>query len=118
MESTFKPSYRCHCRLSTPGDSRGIPFLVFMIGGCRREGKVIVGKHRRQRHAAHSQVAAPRGPRLIGITDARTHTEHLVSEATLAARRHAGQFLAQCGAEVLAASLTALGRDYCRECTR
>ena len=91
---------------------------MFVIGACQREGKVIVGKHRRQPHAAPSQVAAQRRPRLVGITDARTHTEHLVSEATVAARRHAGQFLAQCGAEVLAASLTAPGRGYCRECAR
>lgn len=90
---------------------------MFVIGACQREGKVMVGKHRRQPHAAHSHVAAHR-PRLVGITDARTHTEHLVSEVTLAARRHAGQFLAQCGAEVLAASLTAPGRAYCRECAR
>lgn len=89
---------------------------MFVIGACRREGKVMVGRHRRQRRAAHSQVAALRRPRLVRITDARTHTEHLVSETTLAARRHAGQFLAQCGAEVLAASLTAPGRGYCREC--
>jgi hypothetical protein len=34
------------------------------------------------------------------------------------AHRHVGQYLAVCGARVLAASLTDPGRGWCRVCTR
>jgi hypothetical protein len=54
----------------------------------------------------------------MGVTDARTRVEHLVPDESLVAQRHAGRFLAVCGAEVLAASLTDSGRGRCRECAR
>lgn len=54
----------------------------------------------------------------MGVTDARTRVEHLVPDESLVTQRHAGRFLAVCGAEVLAASLTDPGRGRCRECAR
>lgn len=73
------------------------------------------GRHRRQ--AAHAQVPAQRGPRPLGITDAHTHVEHLMTDESAVAHRHSGRYLALCGIEVLAASLTAPGRRHCRRCT-
>lgn len=55
---------------------------------------------------------------LVGITDAHTHVEHLVSDECVAVHRHVGYYLALCGATVLAASLTDPGRGWCRACTR
>jgi hypothetical protein len=78
----------------------------------------MAGRHRRRAHAAHAAVPGQRGTRPVGVTDARTRVEHLVPDESLLARRHAGRFLAVCGAEVLAASLTAPGRGRCRECAR
>jgi hypothetical protein len=60
-----------------------------------------------------------RGMRPLGVIDARTHVEHLVSEQSAAAHRHAGCYVAECGAVVLAASLTERGgaaaRSVCGE---
>lgn len=42
--------------------------------------------------------------------DARTRVEHLVLEESAAAHRRAGRYLARCGVEVMAASLTEPGR--------
>jgi hypothetical protein len=52
----------------------------------------------------------------VGIVDARTRVEHLVPDDVLAAPRL--NYLARCGAEVLAASMTDPGRGRCRECAR
>lgn len=52
----------------------------------------------------------------MGIVDARTHLEHLVTDNVLAAHRRS--FLGKCGAAVLAASLTEPGRGRFRECNR
>jgi len=76
----------------------------------------MAGRHRHRAHAAHAAVPAQRGIRPVRVTDARTRVEHLVPDESLAARRHAGRFLAVCGAEVLAASLTDPGRGRCRQC--
>lgn len=52
------------------------------------------------------------------VTDARTHCVHLVSDAGAAAgRANAGRYVALCGAEVLAASLTTPESGYCGSCT-
>lgn len=75
-------------------------------------------RHRRRAGGVSARIPAQRRPRPVGVTDARTHVEHLVSEESLAAHRHAGRFLARCGAQVLAASLTDPGRGRCPECTR
>jgi len=72
------------------------------------------------RHSKRSDVdvgiARQRGVRRLGVIDARTRVEHLVSEQSAAAHRHTGCYVAQCGAMVLAASLTEPGRGPCAEC--
>ena len=53
-----------------------------------------------------------------GVIDARTHVEHRMSVQSAAAHRHAGCYVAHCGATVLAASLTEPGHVRCAECAR
>ncbi len=77
----------------------------------------MAGRHSKRR-GAPAQISEQRGPRPRGITDAQTHLEHLVTDESLAAHRHSGRFLALCGIEVLAASLTDPGRGRCPECAR
>ena len=62
--------------------------------------------------------AQQRRPCRVGITDVHTHVEHLVSDESMVAQRHAGHYRALCGATVLAASLTDPGRGWCRACTQ
>lgn len=45
-----------------------------------------------------------------------TGVEHLVSDEAMAAGRRAGRYVAACGAEVIAASLTAPEFSRCRRC--
>lgn len=52
------------------------------------------------------------------MVDARTLTEHLIDLDTIVAARGGGCYTALCGAEVLAASMTAEERGYCRDCIR
>jgi hypothetical protein len=54
----------------------------------------------------------------VGIIDARTRVEHLVTDELVAAHRHAGRYPALCGRELLAASLVEPGRGRCTECVR
>jgi hypothetical protein len=56
--------------------------------------------------------------RLTGMVDAETSVEHLITDESAVAHRHAGRYLAVCGAQVLAASLTAPQRSRCPACTR
>jgi hypothetical protein len=42
--------------------------------------------------------------RSIRIVDARTSMEHLITDESVVAHRHAGRYLAVCGARVLDAS--------------
>jgi hypothetical protein len=77
----------------------------------------MAGRHRRQAHAVRVQTPEQqRRVRPVGIVDARTRVEHLVPEDVLGAPRLS--YLAKCGAEVLAASMTDPGRGRCRECAR
>lgn len=77
----------------------------------------MAGRHRRHAHAVHVEVAQQRQQvRPVGIVDARTRVEHLVPDDVLAAPRPS--YLAKCGAEVLAASMTDPGRGRCWECAR
>ncbi|HET9254082.1 MAG TPA: hypothetical protein VFO16_02625 [Pseudonocardiaceae bacterium] len=62
------------------------------------------------------RVPERRGPRPIGITDATTRVEHLMTDAMAAEHRHTGRYPALCGADVLAASLTDPGIGQCRHC--
>jgi hypothetical protein len=62
------------------------------------------------------QIPAQRGPRAVGVIDARTRVEHLVTDESLAAHRRAGRYPAKCGVEILAASLTEPGRERCVQC--
>jgi hypothetical protein len=77
----------------------------------------MAGRHSK-RAGAHVGIPGQRGMRPFGVIDARTHVEHLVSEQSVAARRHAGCYVAHCGAMVLAASLTEPGLGRCPECVR
>jgi len=71
-----------------------------------------------KRRGVQVGLAGQRGRRSLGVIDARTYVEHLVSEQSAAAHRHAGCYVAHCGATVLAASLTEPGRGQCPECVR
>jgi hypothetical protein len=51
----------------------------------------------------------------MGMVDGATRVEHLMVDPSVE-HRHAGRYLALCGAEVLAASLAEPGRARCRPC--
>jgi hypothetical protein len=51
----------------------------------------------------------------LTVTDV-AGVEHLVTDAAMAAGRRAGRYAAVCGAEVIAASLTAPESSRCRRC--
>ncbi|MGH3800886.1 MAG: hypothetical protein ACRDTD_12245 [Pseudonocardiaceae bacterium] len=57
-------------------------------------------------------------PAAIEMVDGRTLAAHLVTGAAVAAGRRAktGRYVALCGVEVLAASLTEAPRGHCRSC--
>jgi hypothetical protein len=74
------------------------------------------GRHRRG--AAHPPMPSAHQHRPIRIVDARTSMEHLITDESVVAHRHADRYLAVCGAQVLAASLTAPQRSRCPVCTR
>jgi hypothetical protein len=60
-------------------------------------------------------VTVPLRP--IAMTDATTGTAHLVTDESVAAGRRAdGRYVAVCGAQVLAASLTMPERGQCQSC--
>lgn len=73
----------------------------------------MAGRH--SKRGVHTRIPTQRGPRAVGITDARTRVEHLMSDAAME-HRHSGRYLALCGIEVLAASLTDPGRGQCQHC--
>jgi hypothetical protein len=77
----------------------------------------MAGKHSKRR-GAHAQVSQQRGPRPVGIVDAPSGVEHLVTDASVMQHRHSGRYLALCGARLIAASMTEPGRGQCRECAR
>jgi hypothetical protein len=52
----------------------------------------------------------------VGVTDARTRIEHLITDAVAVQQRHTGRYLALCGIEVLVASLTEPERGRCLPC--
>ncbi|MGH3938800.1 MAG: hypothetical protein ACRDTG_09200 [Pseudonocardiaceae bacterium] len=52
------------------------------------------------------------------MVDARTLTEHLIDLDILVASRSRGSYVALCGGEVLAASMTTEERRFCRACIR
>jgi hypothetical protein len=63
-----------------------------------------------------SSPPAPRWAHLTGIVDAQTQVEHWVTDRSAAEHRHSGRYLALCGVEVLARSLTAPARGRCMVC--
>ena len=75
----------------------------------------MAGQHRK-RLGIRVQIPQQRLPRPVRIVDAYTRIEHLVPDDVLAAHRLS--YLAKCGAEVLAASMTDPGRSQCRECAQ
>jgi hypothetical protein len=74
------------------------------------------GRHRRG--ATNRPMPSAHQHRPVRIVDARRSMEHLVTDESVVAHRHAGRYLAVCGAQVLAASLTAPQRSRCPECKR
>jgi hypothetical protein len=76
------------------------------------------GKGRHRRGATHPPMPSAHQHHLTGMVDAETSVEHLITDESAVAHRHAGRYLAVCGAQVLAASLTAPQRSRCPACTR
>lgn len=77
----------------------------------------MAGRH--SKRGVHARIPEQRGPRpVVGITDARTQVEHLMTDASAMEYRHAGRYMALCGIEVLAASLLDPGRSWCQPCQR
>ncbi len=90
--------------------------LLVLLGAPAVGVLIAVDAPRRQaarRAVAHVITARPPA---IAITDARTGTDHLVTDAAAARDRSSGRYLAACGARVLAASLTAPAAGTCRFC--
>lgn len=77
----------------------------------------MAGRHSKRSGEDVGRVGQRR-MRHLGVIDARTRVEHWVSEQSAAAHRHAGCYVAYCGAMVLAASLTESGRGHCAECVQ
>ena len=75
----------------------------------------MAGQHRK-RPGGHVRIPKQRLPRLVRIVDARTRVEHLVTDDVLTV--HRPSYLAKCGAEVLAASMTEPGHSRCQECAQ
>lgn len=77
----------------------------------------MAGRH--SKRGAHARIPQQRGPRRpVGIVDAQSGIEHLVTDASAMEHRHSGRYLALCGARVLAASMTDPGLRRCAECAR
>lgn len=73
--------------------------------------------HRRRERTVTGAGVPVETPRVIAMTDARTHRARLVTDATVAAgRANVGRYFAVCGIVVLAASLTIPETSYCRSC--
>jgi len=75
------------------------------------------GRHSK-RPKMPARVPVQGAVRAFGMIDPHTRVEHLVLEESAAAHRRAGRYLARCGIEVMAASLTEPGRARCAECAR
>lgn len=60
-------------------------------------------------------MIAKQGAALLAVTDAEG-IEHLVTDVAMVAGRRAGRYVAACGADVIAASLTAPEFGRCRAC--
>ncbi len=70
-------------------------------------------------HPVDTDSRGPRTPRAIAMTDAATSAAHLVTDKSVAATRRAGSlYVAVCGAQVLAASLTTPERGQCQSCAK
>jgi hypothetical protein len=74
----------------------------------------MAGRH--SKRGAHARIPTQRESLSVGITDARTRIEHLMTDVSAMAHRHSGRYLALCGAEVLAASLAERERGQCQPC--
>lgn len=74
----------------------------------------MAGRH--SKRGARARIYEQRGPRPVGITDARTRVRHLMTDESAMEHRHAGRYLALCGARVLAASLTTPESEHCLAC--
>jgi hypothetical protein len=87
------------------------------IGGCQPcHGSVPTQRSKASRSRQTISPPVPKRAWLTGVVDAETHIEHWVTDRSAAERRHSGRYLALCGFEVLAASLTAPPRGRCMVC--
>jgi hypothetical protein len=91
-----------------PGDAE----LKGDCQGCR----TIPAQRSRSRTRITTPPAHQTRVRHAGIVDAVTGTEHLITDESAAEHRHAGRYLALCGTEVVAASLTAPAGGRCGSC--
>jgi hypothetical protein len=77
----------------------------------------MAGRRRRVTTRSTRTPVVTTSPRPLAMTDATTGTAHLVTDESVAAgRRAGGRYVAVCGAQVLAASLTMPERDQCQSC--
>jgi len=84
-----------------------------MMSSHHRPG--VLARALRLRRPPKAAIPAPRRA-VIELMDARTRVGHRVSPDELLAGRARGDYQAQCGARLLATSLTEPGRGRCREC--
>jgi hypothetical protein len=78
------------------------------IGGCQPcHGSVPIQRSRASRSRQMISPLVSKRVWLTGIVDAETQVEHWVTDRSAAEHRHSGRYLAVCGIQVLAASLTA-----------
>lgn len=75
-----------------------------------------MGAHSKSRQGRHARIPEQRrGPRPLGITDAQTDVEHLMADPSVE-HRHAGRYLALCGTQVLAGSMSQPPGHRCEPC--
>ena len=98
-------------------DTLAILAALLVLLGAPAVG-VLIAVNAPRRQAARRAVAdvITARPQAIAITDARTGTDHLVTDAAAARGRPGGLYLTVCGARMLAASLTAPAAGTCRCC--
>jgi hypothetical protein len=75
----------------------------------------MAGRHSK-RPGLHVRIPEQSFSRPVGIVDSHTRVEHVVAGDVVAPHRLS--YLAKCGAEILAASLTDPGRARCAQCAR
>lgn len=72
----------------------------------------------RHRRTTPAKPAKPVRLPVVAIADARTRRAHLITDEAFTSGCRTGRYVAACGTEVLAASLTTPECGYCEPCTR